>query len=88
MCEISDGIIKLTAPVATIWCTEEEVLQDDRDEVPSDDLSPEKGLVEGWHLAGLLAVVVGKSQSQQDTDNTQEGGDGVTDRAGIRSVHK
>jgi hypothetical protein len=34
------------APVPTVWCTEEEVLQDDGDEVPSDDLSPEKGLVE------------------------------------------
>ena len=81
-------MVKLTAPVSTVWCTEEEVLQDDCDEVPGDDLSAEKGLVEGWHLAWLLAVVVGKTHSQQSTDNAEEDGDGVTDRTGIKSVNK
>jgi hypothetical protein len=78
--------MELTAPVSAVWCTEEEVLQDDGDEVPSDNLSPEKGLVEGWHFAWLLAVVVGKSHSQQNTHKTQEDADGITDRAGIKSV--
>lgn len=78
VCENSNGRIGLTTPVSTVWCTEEEVLQDDCDEVPSDDLSPEKGLVEGWHLAWLLAVVVWKSHSQQDTHETQEDADGIT----------
>lgn len=39
-------MIELTAPVSTVWRTEEEVLQDDCDEVPGDDLSAKKGLVE------------------------------------------
>lgn len=81
-------MVELTAPVATVWRTEEEVLQDDCDEVPGDDLSAEKGLVEGRNLAWLLAVVVGKTRSQQSTDNTQENGDGVTDRTGIKSVNE
>ena len=86
MCQSSNGKIELTTPVSTVWCAQEEVLQDDRDEVPSDDLSPEKGLVEGRHLAWLLAVVVGKSQRQQNAYETQEGGDGITDRTGIMLV--
>jgi hypothetical protein len=38
--------MKLTAPVATVWCAEEEVLQNDSYKIPENDLSSEEGLVE------------------------------------------
>ena len=40
------GASVLTAPVPSIRCAEEEVLQDDYHEVPQNDLAPEDGFVE------------------------------------------
>lgn len=74
------------APVSAVGCTEEEVLQDNRDEVPCNDLSPEQGLVEGWNLTGLLAVVVGKSKRQDNSNKNEETCNGVTDRTHLPGV--
>jgi hypothetical protein len=71
--------MELTAPVTTVWCTEEEVLQNDGDKVPEDDLAPEQGLVEGWNLARLLTIVVGQTEDQEKTNTPKEDGNRVTD---------
>jgi hypothetical protein len=72
--------MRLTAPVATVWRTEEEVLQDDGDKVPQDNLSSEQGLVERWDLARLLTIVVGQAEDQEKANTPKEDGNRVTDR--------
>ena len=73
------GRDRLTAPVATVRCAKEEVLQDDGNEVPEDDLAAEYGLVEGGHLSRGLAIVVGKSEEQQQSNSPEEDCNRVTD---------
>lgn len=69
----------LTAPVTTIWRTEEEVLQDNGDKVPQDNLSSEQGLVERWDLARLLTIVIGQAEDQKQANAPKEDGNRVTD---------
>ena len=69
----------LTAPITTVGGTEEEVLEDHSHKVPQDDLSTKERLVEGGNLAGLLAVVVGQTEDQKDTNTPKENGNRITD---------
>lgn len=67
---------RLTAPIPSILCAQEEVLNDDNDEVPQNDLSPEDRLVEGWDFPGYLPVVIRQAEENKQTDTPQDYGDG------------
>ena len=76
----------LTLPVAAVGGAEEEVLEDDRNEVPEDDLTTEHGLVEGSNLSRRLTVIVGQTKCQEQANSEKGGGNGVADGTAKGSV--
>ena len=73
---LGGGDIVLTAPVPSIRGTEKPVLDEDDCKVPQDDLPSKDRLVERWHLAGSLAVVVGQTHEEKYSDCPEEHSDG------------
>ena len=64
------------APVATVRGREPVVLDEDGDEEPEDDFAASEGRVEGWDGSGGLAVIVGKTEEEDETGDPHEDGDG------------
>lgn len=66
------GLGVLTVPVTAVWSAEEEVLHNNHDPVPEDDLASEYGLVERRHLAWGLAVEFRQPEVDKQSDAPEE----------------
>lgn len=66
-------------PVAAVGGAEEEVLDEDGDEEPEDDVAASDGLVERGDVARGLAVVAGEAEEQDHADGPEEDGEGDND---------
>lgn len=64
------------SPVPTIRCGEEEVLDDNGDEKPENDLAVSQRSIEGRNLAWCLTIVFWKSKPHQRTNNPKHDRDG------------
>lgn len=72
LCVFLGGGGILTAPVSSVWCAEEPVLDYNDHEVPQDDLTSEDGFVERWDFAGCLPVIVGKAEEDDKSNYPEE----------------